>query len=143
MSTHGPASCQRRPAGFSSVPAPPDEAHVVREGAIGGGERADGGREVVVEGGPLVAEDRGREERGGSDLPAETVTVPDRRAVERTIDDVVANVFSSSSTAPHLFGDRQEDFEHDMRKILAQASPSGRFSIRLPDNILRIWRLPA
>ncbi len=58
-------------------------------------------------------------------LPAETVTVPDRRAVERTIDDVVANVFSSSSTAPHLFGDRQEDFEHDMRKILAQASPSG------------------
>jgi hypothetical protein len=76
-------------------------------------------------------------------LPAETVTVPDRRAVERTIDDVVVNVFSSSSTAPHLFGDRQEDFEHDMRKILAQASPSGRFSIRLPDNILRIWRLPA
>ena len=39
--------------------------------------------------------------------------------------------------------DRQEDFEHDMRKILAQASPSGRFSVRLPDNILRIWRLPA
>lgn len=77
-------------------------------------------------------------------LPAETVTVPDRRAVERTIDDVVANVFSSSSTAPHLFGDRQEDFEYDMRKILAQeASPSGRFSVRLPDNILRIWRLPA
>ncbi len=71
------------------------------------------------------------------------MTVPDRKAVERTIDDVVANVSSSSSTAPHLFGDRQEDFEHDIRKILAQASPSGRFSIRLPDNILRIWRLPA
>jgi hypothetical protein len=55
----------------------------------------------------------------------------------------VARVFSTSSTAPHLFGDRQEDYERDMREILTQASPSGRFSLRLPDNILRIWRLPA
>jgi ubiquinone/menaquinone biosynthesis C-methylase UbiE len=76
-------------------------------------------------------------------LPAETVTVPDQRAVERTIDDVVATVFSTSSAAPHLFGDRQEDYERDLREILTQASPSGRFSLRLPDNILRIWRLPA
>jgi hypothetical protein len=59
-------------------------------------------------------------------LAAETVTVPDGRAVERTADDVVAFGFSLSSTAPHL----------DL------ASPSGRFSVRLPDNVLRIWRLP-
>jgi hypothetical protein len=76
-------------------------------------------------------------------MPAETVTVPDRRAVGRTIDDVVASVFSASSTAPHLFGDRRADYERDLREILAQASPSGRFSLRLPDNILRVWRLPA
>lgn len=76
-------------------------------------------------------------------LPAETVTVPDRRAVEQTVDDVVARVFSTSSTAPHLFGDRQADFERDMREILRQASPAGRFAVRLPDNILRIWRRPA
>jgi SAM-dependent methyltransferase len=76
-------------------------------------------------------------------LPAETVTVPDQRAVEQTVDDVVARVFSTSSAAPHLFGDRQEDYERDLRGILAQASLSGRFSVRLPDNILRIWRLPA
>jgi len=74
---------------------------------------------------------------------AEIVTVPDQRIFEQTADDIVARVFSSSSTAPHLFGDRQEDFETDMRQILAQASPPGRFSVRLPDNILRIWRLPA
>ena len=30
-----------------------------------------------------------------------------------------------------------------MREILTKASPSGRFSLRLPDNILHIWRLPA
>jgi len=52
-------------------------------------------------------------------------------------------VFSLSSTAPHLFGDRQADFERDVREVLARASPSGRFSVRLPDNVLRIWRLPA
>lgn len=76
-------------------------------------------------------------------LPAETVTVPDQRVVEQAIDDVVAKVFSTSSTAPHLFGDRLEDYERDLREILAQVSPSGRFSVRLPDNLLRIWRLPA
>jgi hypothetical protein len=53
-----------------------NEAHVVREGAVGGGERADGGREVVVEGGPLVAEDRGREERGGPDVAGQFRQAP-------------------------------------------------------------------
>jgi SAM-dependent methyltransferase len=76
-------------------------------------------------------------------LPAETVTVADQRVIERTIDDVVASVFSTSSTAPHLVGDRQQDYERDVREILAKASPSGRFCLRLPDNILRIWRLPS
>jgi hypothetical protein len=48
--------------------------------------------------------------------------------------------FSSSSTAPHLFGDRQDGFEADLRALLLDASPSGRFSVQLPDNELRIWR---
>jgi len=76
-------------------------------------------------------------------LPAETVTVPDNRAVEQTVDDVVTRVFSTSSTAPHLLDDRRQDHERDLRGILAQASPSGRFPVHLPDNILRIWQLPA
>jgi SAM-dependent methyltransferase len=75
--------------------------------------------------------------------PAQTVTVPDGRILERTADDLVAWVFSTSSTAPHLFGDRRDAYERDVRDILARASPSGRFSVRLPDNLLRIWRLPA
>jgi len=29
-----------------------------------------------------------------------------------------------------------------MREILARASPAGRFAVRLPDDILRIWRRP-
>jgi hypothetical protein len=76
-------------------------------------------------------------------VPAQRVTVPDQRVIERTADDVVAYVFSLSSTAPRLFGDRREAFEADMREILARASAPGRFSVRLPDNVLRIWRRPA
>lgn len=74
--------------------------------------------------------------------PARTVTVPDGRIIERTADDIVAGVFSLSSTAPHLLGDRQADYEKDLRQILSEASPAGRFAVRLPDNRLRIWRLP-
>ncbi|MGD0557931.1 MAG: hypothetical protein ABSA93_23485 [Streptosporangiaceae bacterium] len=76
-------------------------------------------------------------------LPAETVVVPDQRIIERTADDVVARVFSNSSTAPHLFGGRRADYETEIREILARTSPAGLFSVRLPDNVLRIWRLPA
>jgi SAM-dependent methyltransferase len=76
----------------------------------------------------------------GFDGP-EVVVVPDGRDLERTVDDVVAEVFSMSSTAPHLFGDRREDFEDDLRRLLADAAGAdGRFGVRLPDNELKIWR---
>lgn len=66
--------------------------------------------------------------------------VTDGRILDRTADDVVAHVFSTSSTAPHLFGDRVAGFERQLRAALAEASPSGRFTIQLPDNELKIWR---
>lgn len=123
--------------GTLPFPPPPDDAlDQLRRQYLGSDWRAGRGIRNTSPGG----EDQVFQEAGF--LPAETVTVPDQRPVERTADDVVARVFSSSSTAPHLFGDRQEDYETDMREILRQASPSGRFSLRLPDNILRIWRLP-
>lgn len=69
------------------------------------------------------------------------VTAPDGRDIVRTVDDLVAEVFSTSSTAPHLFGDRVEHFEHDLREVLTAASGSeGLFGVRLPDNELKIWR---
>ncbi len=124
--------------GSLPFPPPPDDAlDQLRRQYLGGDRRAGRGiRNTSPDGEDGVFQQAGF-------LPAETVTVPDRRAVERTIDDVVARVFSTSSTAPHLFGDRREDYERDLREILTQASPSGQFSVRLPDNILRIWRLPA
>jgi len=119
-------------------PPPPDDAvDRLRRRYLGGDRRAGQGiRNTSPSGEDQVFRQAGF-------LPARTVTVPDQRPVERTTDDVVAGVFSTSSTAPHLFGDRREDFKTDLREVLAHASPAGRFSLRLPDNILRIWALPS
>jgi SAM-dependent methyltransferase len=70
----------------------------------------------------------------------EVVTVPDGRLLERTIDDLVAERFASSGTAPHLFGERVEDFERELRDVLAASTPSGRFAVRLPDNVFFVYR---
>ncbi|WP_042382118.1 class I SAM-dependent methyltransferase [Streptacidiphilus melanogenes] len=62
------------------------------------------------------------------------------QVLERSSDDVVAQVFSLSSSAPHLFGPRRAAFEADLRVLLAQASPNGRFSARQPGTEVRVWR---
>ena len=124
--------------GTLPFPPPPDDAlDQLRRRYLGRDRRAGRGVRNTSPGG----EDEVFRRAGF--LPAETATVPDQRAVEQTADDLVARVFSSSSTAPHLFGDRRDDYEADLREILARTSPAGRFSVRLPDNILRVWRLPA
>ncbi|MHB1584521.1 MAG: class I SAM-dependent methyltransferase [Acidimicrobiales bacterium] len=72
--------------------------------------------------------------------PEEVVVVPDDRLLHRSVDDVVAWVLSTSSTAPHHFGERLSDFVRDLRALLLDASPEGRFSVQLSDNLLRIRR---
>jgi SAM-dependent methyltransferase len=68
------------------------------------------------------------------------VLVPDDRLITRSVDDVVAWVLSTSSTAPHLFGDRLDDFVRDLRSLLLRTSPDGEFSVALSENRLRIRR---
>jgi SAM-dependent methyltransferase len=72
--------------------------------------------------------------------PEVIVHVPDDRVLVRSADDVVAWVLSTSSTAPHLFGERLGDFVQDLRELLHEASPEGIFSVHLSDNRLRIRR---
>jgi SAM-dependent methyltransferase len=72
--------------------------------------------------------------------PEQVVVVPDDRILERSVDDVVAWVLSTSSTAPHLFGNHLDDFVSDLRSLLRDASPEGQFSVALADNRLRIRR---
>ncbi|GAB2622434.1 class I SAM-dependent methyltransferase [Streptomyces capparidis] len=67
------------------------------------------------------------------------LVVPAGQALERTCDDIVAWVFSMSYSAPHLFGPRQGAFEADLRGLLREASPSGRFSERRPSTEVHVW----
>lgn len=61
-------------------------------------------------------------------------------SVTRVADDVVAAVFSLSSSAPHLFGDRRAGFETELRQLLHNASPSGMFSEHTREIAVDIWQ---
>lgn len=50
-----------------------------------------------------------------------------RRVFERSEDEIVASIFSVTSSAPHLFGSRLAEFEQDVRQVLRRVSPDGRF----------------
>jgi len=50
-----------------------------------------------------------------------------RADIVQDIDGVLANYWSMSFAAPHLFGDRRAQFEADVRAELAARSPSGLF----------------
>ncbi len=52
---------------------------------------------------------------------------PGRPDIVRSIDEVLANYFSMSYAAPHLFGDKLAEFEAVVRAELTQRSPSGLF----------------
>jgi hypothetical protein len=73
-------------------------------------------------------------------LPETCVPVADDRILDRTTDDLVAWVFSASSTAPHLFGNQLRQFESDLRELLDHTSPSGHFSVQLSDTTIRVRR---
>jgi SAM-dependent methyltransferase len=70
--------------------------------------------------------------------PEEIVLVPDDRILERSVDDVMAWVLSTSSTAPHLFGEHLSSFACELQDLLLAASPNGQFSVPLSDNRLRV-----
>jgi SAM-dependent methyltransferase len=71
------------------------------------------------------------------------VQVPRGEIFTRSTDDIVASVYSLSYAAPHLFADRRERFEADLRDLLAAASPAGVFREQARDIELVIWRQPA
>lgn len=68
--------------------------------------------------------------------------VPAGQILDRSADDLVAWTFSRSDSAPHLFGDRLGAFERDLRALLREAAPDGRFAEPLPPTEIRTWRKP-
>ncbi len=124
------------PFGAHTLPAPPVERIAdLRRAYLGDDRRAGQGIRNSSPG------DEATVFRGAGFTGPELVVVPDGRTIVRSADDLVAETFSMSLTAPHLFGDRLPRFEADLRRVLAEASPDGAFAVRLPDNELKIWRV--
>lgn len=116
-------------------PFPPEEQiEVLRTAYLGSDRRAGQG---IRNSSP---DDEDEVFRASGFIGPERVVVPDGRVLERSVDDIVAENFSSSGTAPHLFGERLGAFEADLRRLLRRGSPSGRYAVRLSDNELKIWR---
>jgi hypothetical protein len=57
----------------------------------------------------------------------QVIFVPGIPDLVRTSESVLSGYFSLSSAAPHLFGDRLDDFAADVRGLLASRSPEGVF----------------
>lgn len=68
------------------------------------------------------------------------ITVGGDQLATRGADDIVAAVFSLSSSTPHLFGAELPRFEADLRRLLTQTSPTGRFAERRREIDLVVWR---
>ncbi|MFF4501668.1 class I SAM-dependent methyltransferase [Streptomyces sp. NPDC001401] len=69
-------------------------------------------------------------------------TVPAGQVIERSADDIVAWVYSLSSSAPHLFGDELPNFDRDLRALLEKTSSDNLFAECLPATGMMIWRKP-
>ena len=67
------------------------------------------------------------------------VEVPGR-IVERTSDQIVAGIFSLSTSTPHMFGEQRQAFEADLRYLLHEINPSGIFSEQTREIAADIWR---
>lgn len=52
---------------------------------------------------------------------------PGRADLVRSTDEVISGLFSMSFAAPHLFGDRLDEFVDELQELLTSVSPSGMF----------------
>ncbi|HMG28454.1 MAG TPA: class I SAM-dependent methyltransferase [Acidimicrobiia bacterium] len=72
-----------------------------------------------------------------------SVFAPGRPDVVRDVDGVLAGYLSTSYAAPHLFGDRLDAFEADVRALLNERSPDGLFWDWPGDTEILLARKPA
>jgi SAM-dependent methyltransferase len=102
-------------------PIPFDGISALRERYLGPALRAGSGTRNVP--GELHSEVLARTRLGRP----ERILLPGRKDLTRDVDDVMANVFAQSFSAPHLFGTRLERFTAELRELLTASSPTGRF----------------
>lgn len=68
------------------------------------------------------------------------IVVGGNEVEDRSVDDIVASVFSLSSSTPHLLGPDLAAFEADLRDLLTKAADNGLFSERRREIEAVIWR---
>lgn len=135
VSDHPQAGTSEPPASLPYLPPPQEAIQALVRRYLGPARRA--GQGVLLHGTPS-GEDQVF--RGAGFEAMERVEVKGGAVIERTVDDIVAALYSTSSSAPHLFGTRLPAFEAALRALLAEASPSGLFSEQTRDAELRVWR---
>jgi precorrin-6B methylase 2 len=62
------------------------------------------------------------------------------RVVSRSVEEVASSIYSLSSSAPHLFGQRLGEFDGELRALLVEASADGTFSEQMRSITLSVWR---
>jgi SAM-dependent methyltransferase len=72
-----------------------------------------------------------------------SVFAPGRPDIVRDVDGVLSGYLSTSYAAPHLFGDRLDAFEVDVRALLTERSPKGLFWDWPGDTEILLARKPA
>jgi hypothetical protein len=95
------------------------------------------GRSMLPEGLPRGEEDVMR--AAGYAGPTRLV-VGGNEVEDRTVDDVVAAVFSLSSSTPHSFGADLPAFEAELRELLTNAADGGLFAEQRREIEAVIWR---
>jgi SAM-dependent methyltransferase len=72
-----------------------------------------------------------------------SIFAPGTPNLVRDAESVLSGYFSLSWSAPHLFGDRVDEFAHDVRELLASRSPEGVFWDWPGDTEVILARKPA
>ena len=119
-------------------PAPPDEEIVALVRSFLGDQRR-AGQGVLRFGSPS---EEGSVLAAAGFAQVRSVLVAGREVIQRSVDDVVASVLSSSYSAPHLFGTELDRFTMELRDLLLGASDEGRFSQWVGDIQLDFYERP-
>lgn len=110
-----------RPISPGPPPIPHDEIWLMIEKYLGSTKRAGQGTTPVR---AHRFEDVLVKTRFG---PPRTVFAPGKPDLVRDGQSVISGYFSTAPSAPHLYGDRLEEFTQEMHDLLAARSPSGLF----------------
>jgi SAM-dependent methyltransferase len=125
-----------QPSGPGAPPIPHDAIRAVLDRYLGPHRRA--GQGFVTPHADRYEDALARTRFG----PPREIFCPGRPDIVQDIDGVLANYFSTSFAAPHLFGDRRAQFEADVRAELAACSPSGLFWDWPGDTVILVANKP-